>query len=294
MMNSFKITLKNLAGFINKIFMTLISLSRILLLSGFNSKLKRIKIESIDECYILGNGPSLKKDIYNKLGLLIGKNLIVVNNFASYELYEKLRPNLYVLTDPVYWRENSIRYEANLSILDKIIEKTTWKLFIFIPYDGYKKGLIKNKFEGNSLIEVVYYNTRAFDGFDFIRHFLYRKNLSMPTAKNVLLAAIYLSLNLGMKRTNLLGADHSWLTEITVGKDNQVYLIDKHFYDENIDKKPWLKIDGRRYLLHEILEDLSDVFRGYHELKLYGETLNADIVNLTQDSFIDAFKRGDF
>ena len=293
-MNAYQRTIKKLAGLISRLFMTLISLMRIYMLSGFRSKLKHINIESKDECYVLGNGPSLKKDINNKLGLLEGKNLMVVNNFASYDLYEKLRPNIYVLTDPGYWRENSVRYEANLSIFDKIIEKTKWKLYIIIPYEGYKKGLIRNKFREKKLIEVVYYNTQVFEGFDFIRHYLYKRNLSMPTAKNVLLAAVYLSLNLGMKRTNLLGADHSWLNEITVGKDNQVYLIDKHFYDEAVGKKPWQKISGDRYMLHEILKDLSDVFRGYHELRIYGETLNADIVNLTNDSFIDAFERADF
>ena len=51
----------------------------------------------------------------------------------------------------------------------------------------------------------------------------------MPFSQNVLVAAIYISLNLGYKNIYLLGADHSWAHDVSVNDDNQLCLNDRHF-----------------------------------------------------------------
>ena len=54
----------------------------------------------------------------------------------------------------------------------------------------------------------------------------------MPRPHNVLIPSIILSMRMGFKKIYLAGADHSWLKEIFVSEDNEVFLTQKHFYDE--------------------------------------------------------------
>lgn len=289
-----KIIIKKVIDFFYNVVDSVISIIKILLFSGFNPPIKNIKVDHKQECYIFGNGPSLKKDIEGKLNFYSKKKVIVVNDFVLSVLYEKLKPMFYVFADPAFWINNtteSIRSRRKL-VLNEIAKKTSWKIYVFVPYSGFKSGIFQEAFKDNKDIEILYYNSRGIKGFTFLRHFLYKLNLSMPSPNNVLIAATFISLNMGFKTTNLLGADHSWHENLIINEKNQVCLIDSHFNDINkINSKPWLKASGETYKMHEILTALSKTFKGYHELKLYGDTIDASLINLSSHSCIDAFKR---
>jgi len=91
----------------------------------------------------------------------------------------------------------------------------------------------------------------------------------------------------------LLGADHSWLTQISVDSDNKVLLNQKHFYDEDSSTaKQMHKNHGKgNRQLHEVLEKFYYSFQAYHLLQSYATTRGTFVANLTQDSFIDAFPK---
>jgi hypothetical protein len=121
---------------------------------------------------------------------------------------------------------------------------------------------------------------------------LYKSYLGGPPMKNVLIASIYLSINIGFKQINLLGSDHSWTSALIVNEMNQVCLADSHFYDkQSVKQKPLRHIYGSEYKMHEILRDFALMFEGYHVLNQYANYLGCRVYNKCQNSFIDAFER---
>jgi hypothetical protein len=101
-----------------------------------------------------------------------------------------------------------------------------------------------------------------------------------------------MSIAMGYKSIYLLGADHSWLSEITVTETNDALINQKHFYDS--DHSKGLPLDkggtGKRKL-HEILFKFMTAFKSYFEIEDYAKNRNVIIYNATKGSFIDAFKR---
>jgi len=280
----------------NDILNSLISIVKVVVLSGFYPKVKKIDLDNIEECYVLGNGPSLETAIKSDVKFFSKKHLMVVNNFALTDYYAELKPRFYIFADPSYWitDANTDVIELRDKIFDIILKKTSWKIHVLIPYDGFKKRILQDRLKENAFIKIVYYNSCSVEGFSFLKKNLYKQNLAMPGAQNVLIAAIFLSMNIGFKRIGILGADHSWIENMIVNFENQVCLTDRHFYDmHNSNVKPWLKISGEPYKMHEILHDLSNAFKRYHELKLYGDSIGVEIINFTKRSHIDAFKRKD-
>ena len=52
-------------------------------------------------------------------------------------------------------------------------------------------------------------------------HFFFSKGLAMPRPHNVLIPSIMNLAYLGYKELYIVGADHSWLSEITVNENNE-------------------------------------------------------------------------
>lgn len=246
-----------------------------------------------EECYILGNGPSLKNDI-DEIG--VSENIIAVNKFVISSEYEKYKPSFYVLADPVFWSDK-IEREDLIKLRDVVfqglIEKTTWNINVLIPTQSFKYTVIKNVFEVNNNINVLTYNETVATGFDGFKHYIYKIGLGMPHSQNVLVASIYCAIILGFKTINVLGADHSWHEEIFVNNQNEVCLRDKHFYDKSGVKsgKPWRKGNEEIFSMSELFDVLSKMFKGYEELESFSKSQGINILNLSSKSYVDAFKR---
>ena len=86
-MNKVRIFINLLMKFLLNLTTTFSSIIRIVLFSGFKPKIKSIDIDDKNECYILGNGPSLTVDIMNNIEFLSHKYIITVNFFVFSEVY---------------------------------------------------------------------------------------------------------------------------------------------------------------------------------------------------------------
>ncbi|NJK83306.1 MAG: hypothetical protein HC912_05290 [Saprospiraceae bacterium] len=114
----------------------------------------------------------------------------------------------------------------------------------------------------------------------------------MPRPHNVLIPALMISLNAGLKNIFIVGADHSWLEELTVNDKNEALLHQKHFYDQASSKQDYMYQLGKRpRRLHEILEKFMLSFKAYFDIKEYAISIGASIWNATPVSYIDAFER---
>lgn len=254
-----------------------------------------LPIKQNNDVVLIGNGPSFNQFLENHMDFLVDKDSMCVNEFANSDYYEQIRPSNYIIIDPAYFeREPDPAFRERVQRLeDNLNTKTDWEMTLFVPmsyknHKKYKEFNIKN-----SKITIYYYNNTVVDGFKFFKNIAYQYNLGAPAAQNVLVAGGYILVKLLYKNIYLVGADHSWHTEIKVDEENRLLLKDKHFYNTDPTYSPWKKdlITHELWKVHEIFYALGKMFEGYHELKDFSNIMNSKIYNLTKDSFIDAFEK---
>lgn len=276
-MKGIKNLLKGGAQIIIKIYNTIIWFVFQTIHYGFKNRLEKPKENEL--ITILGNGPSLREDI-NKIDFGKGQ-FCVVNYFLDSSLFNSLKPQYYLLADPVFFQSETM--------IESIVEKVHWEMQLFVPYIIWKKRFKKRTFEW---LKIIPYNDYSYQGFKCVKFWLYKKGWSMPTPQNVLVPSLFNAINMGYKEIRLYGADHSWTKSLCVTKDNVVCAIDSHFYDNKVSINPyWKGREGCYYKLYEFFRDLSKTFESYHQIREYAERVGSRIINCTEDSFIDAFDK---
>jgi hypothetical protein len=279
---------------INQLSDSILSLIRIMVLSKLKNK---INYEIKKELIIAGNGPSINETIKKNLNQFQNRKVLCVNMFCTSPYFEQLKPQHYVIVSPNMWGDKpDPRTVANKEKLwNEIGKKTTWHMNLYLPYEAKKTKKWKQQLGKNEKINIIYFNRTPIEGFEWFRHLIFRKGLGMPRPHNVIIPSIFLGINLGFKKIVLIGADHSWLPELTVNKKNEVLVRQKHFYDENLaTPEGMIKNNEGSRKLHEVLEKWMISFKSYFILKDYGNSRKVKIVNATPNSFIDAFDKVDF
>lgn len=288
--------LKTLHEQITLLYLSLFSILRILIFSRASRQIKRLKVGQNSECYILGNGPSLKQNILNDLDFIKTKELFVVNDFAKSKYFEILKPHYYVLLDPSYWDTNTYKelFDNCVVVLNTMIDKTKWPMYLIVPHEACHSDLLKNISLINKNITIVNFNSTSVTGFKWFRFISYRNFLGMPPVNNVVGACIFIAINMNYKEINLLGTDHSWTQDLMVNEKNHVCCVNPHFFDEEDGHYlPHKTVNGVYYSMHRLLRDYALMFEGYHTLRSYAESRKVIIFNRCKKSFIDAFERRD-
>lgn len=249
-----------------------------------------------DELCVLGNGPSLNDSLNESVQFIASRQSICVNEFIKSDYFNIIKPRYYVLLDPAYWMQDSTPEFKRLreSLFVRLSENVDWPLTIIIPAAGKNELNWKSIFNKNEFIDVFFLNVTSISGYEFVRHFLYKYQIGMPHAQNVLVAALYLGINMGYKRIYLFGADHSWHEDLFVNNDNIVCMKDKHFYDNgDIKAIPFLISHDSQEpsKFHEILLAFAKMFEGYHQIEAYAKYKKTNIYNASSKSSIDAFTR---
>ncbi len=271
----------------------IVSLIRIILLAKWNVKLEKPRHQ---ECVILANGPSLSQMIQEHAHFLQDKDLICVNHFPSTEYYQRFQPGLYVTSAPDLWLDDIDDFfvEQSNGLFKTMAANTQWPLAMHIPYESRKFRRWQTALRSNSDIKLVFYNNTPIEGWRWFRHLCFRLNLGMPRPHNVLIPCLTHAINMGYRRIYLWGADHSWLSEISVNDQNQVLINQKHFYDHQTSQgKPLDKRGVGQRNMPELLTKFVHAFNGYFVLKEYAESRGISIINATPGSYIDAFERVD-
>ena len=182
---------------------------------------------------IIGNGPSLNKTIEQYEKQIQQADSIMVNFSARTPLYERIRPNYYMVADPGFLYDVTVAESVELLIND-IIMKTSWPLVMLMP-DTFKKWKACEKLLKNQNIKILFFNThmqRKLTLWD--KFYAWDKNLISPPAQTVIATCIWLSLYWGYSETYLVGADTSFIRDIYIGQnDNILYTIDTHYYNNN-------------------------------------------------------------
>lgn len=259
---------------------TLLSAVKIFLQSKRVEKPQKVCRNS--EIVVLGNGPSLRSLIEAKRDFFSGKSLLAVNYAVLSDYYTELKPDYYLVADPVFFFQ-----EAHCNkLFDALAEKTDWELELYLSVHARKSTMWQSKLAARPNIRVHYFNMTPVEGFRWFTHLAFRKGWGTPRPRNVLIPSIMTALRMPFHTIYVAGADHSWMKEIWVNEDNVVMEDLNHFYD---------KKGAERYVsdrhLHDLLMSMYIAFKSYHIIRSYAESIGKQIYNVTEGSYIDAFDR---
>lgn len=248
---------------------------------------KRMLSPQAKKIKIFGNGPSLKNEALN---IKDDCDYCCVNHSLMSDFFFKIKPKYFITVDPLFVGEYLNKHNECVSRLLDV----NWKMIWFVSYDSF--ALAKSLVKSNDNILVKWHPSGLKLGMKigWLRNCIFRYGMAAPPAQNVLVAAIYDLLMDGYKQIELYGVEHSWLNLLSVDKENRVCLKDVHFYDnKEVQLKPWYRVDGEIFDMPNLLSTLAITFGAYHDLQRFSTYIGGiEIVNMTPNSFIDAFKRG--
>lgn len=234
---------------------------------------------------ILGNGPSLNTTIAGYRDVLKSTPTMAVNFFANTPVFTELKPRYYILVDPLFFGsegENFQKLNENLAAVD-------WRMTLIVPVKY--QGKVASTILANSHIDILTVNAVAIEGWRWLTDMAYTTGLGMPRPRNVLIPAIMAAVQMGYKKIFVVGADHSWMSSISVNDNNEVVSVQPHFYKEDEKEVKRIRTDYLRYPLHEIVHSFYVAFKSYHDIRRYADRHGVEIFNSTPGSFIDAFPR---
>lgn len=235
---------------------------------------------------ILGNGPSLRRNLDEDMDLLGSMDTLAVNFAANAPEFQSLRPTYYLLADPHFF--DKAGSDPNVARLVENLNGVDFPMQLFIP----AKARGHARLFGNPNLSVGFFNFLAAEGFGAFEDYAFDRRLGMPRPRNVLVPSIMTGIWLGYRKIYLLGADHSWLRTLTVNDRNEVVSVQPHFYKEDDMEQTRVTQEYLRHPLHEVLESMMIAFRSYHRIQRYAAARGVEVINATPGSMIDAFPRG--
>lgn len=236
---------------------------------------------------ILGNGPSLNDSLANHLDFIKQSDIFCVNLFAISPFYTQLKPNNYLLLDDAFLDINHER--ASLAI-KHLVADTTWAVNLYVPYKFKKSHYFIENISKNSNLKPFYFNYVIFEGYDWLRFWIYKQELAMPQCQNVLVALLFRCINLGYEQIYLLGADHTWHETLRLNQDNKLILTDTHFYGQKDYDVGSTMPQNKSYLAAQFLS-LHKAFKGYEVLARYAKHQKTKIINASERSYVDVFEK---
>lgn len=237
---------------------------------------------------VMGNGPSLAGMVDNQADAWRSMDKMAVNFAASAPQFFTLKPEYYILADPLLFSEGKIE---SVDAFWTDILRTSWPMTMLVP--ARQLGAAKKRVAANGHISVRSYNPVGVTGWQWLQDLAYGSALGMPRPRNVLIPAIMAGIALGYNKIYLAGTDHSWLKNISVNADNQVVSTFEHFYKESEHEARRVEKLATKSRLHEFLESLAVAFGSYHAIARYAAKAGVEVVNATPGSYIDAFPRGE-
>jgi hypothetical protein len=260
---------------------------------------------------IIGNGPSAQAqlDAWSAQGQS-PLPLMAVNMMARSPYFEALKPAYYLLADGAFFNFNAETFEnaalhphcqrhEGYQQTQQLINETWQALLqtehaitLFIP-QLYRKSWIIQQAKLCSNLHIAVYNYTVTRGFEWFENRLYTMGLGSPQSQNVINSCIFQAINAGFHELYLIGVDNNFHRNIKVRNDNQVVVVDDHFYEVGQKETPLKHDDALNtpVRMHEFFGNLHKAFWAHHRLAKYAAYRRVKVYNSTPDSFIDAYER---
>lgn len=235
-------------------------------------------------CFILGNGPSLKKQDLSQISNDI---VFTVNMLPKSPSYSLLRNDFHVMLDPFIFKFNLNKKEdrEKLEFIKKI-NKTDNHPICFLPYKA--KNII-DELGLSKCLKISYLDI----GGDFYEGYKDDIDLTknIPGFYNVVQFAIVIAIYMGFKEVYLLGCDMTGYEQISVLEGKKVEL---HVYEMNENEKKAIKNTHTQLEPEEFFRGFYRTFADYRRLREYAERRGTYIYNATAGGVLEAFVRVDY
>lgn len=279
------------------LFVDLLNLLRLLLNRAFQKNIMNIsllKLFTNENCILIGNGPSLANDIDTVFHTRKGRSLYSVNYFALSEYFDVLKPDIYIMTDPIFWRTdiNDDFKRDNYNLFSKF-ENVDWKMLIVSPFEGYP--FISSSLKSNPNLSFLWVKS---NGSHFFNKQIYARSIqthiSTPIFQNVMILTLWLCLMSGAKKIEMYGVDFSGFKDYEVDQsNNQINSKSSHFYkNTKAQSNATNKYNNvRQKMMHDRLHQSTIAFRQMYLLSLVARFMNIIVLNRSSFSFLDSFHR---
>jgi len=231
-----------------------------------------------ERCFILGSGPSIKKEDLKPL-----KNEIVfaLNNFYVHKDFDIImsgnKPKYY-MTAPVHSPQTETEWKEWFSDMEKYVPKTTTMLlglnsykenikYIFDKYGLFKEHKIYWYYTGVNVNEYYQFNKKDIE----ITNMIW-------SANTVSIYALIFAIYMGFDEIYLLGMDHNNICfKKNVGR----------FYKKAIHQRN--KIEGNHYNLDYKRNKFLNTYFLWKKYIILKKVTKVNITNLSNDSLLDVF-----
>jgi hypothetical protein len=248
-------------------------ISRDYLLREYGSLIKRNEIfrdrHKGQRCFVIGNGPSLKKQ---DLAPLANEITLVTNSFYLHPIVgEQWQPSYYFFSDPAYFNDSPVF--AGYETLTSRIRCAPF----FVPHFA-RDFLVTTK----ALPPKRTYFVAAWSGLEK-ESWRAKPDLTnvTPGMQTVVQLAIMAAMYMGCSQVYLLGLDHDWLSH---GGEHV------NFYSEHdAENQPAGNINGWEY--KPLMESVLVMWQIYEGLERSACAEGIKIINATRGGFLDVFER---
>lgn len=221
-----------------------------------------------NRCFVLGNGPSLKKQ---DISLLKNEITFVMNAFWKHPVINRdWQPNYYCLADPLFF-DGSESMNKFFQSLKKNIKNS-----IFIVPNNAKKIIEEQKLLPDDRTYYVEFEAnRKFENIDLTNQ--------IPSVQSTSQLAIETAIYMGCSPIYLLGLDHDWLAHRG---------MERHFYQgKTIEDHLIAHGDLSKSRYKDELEACLRLWQKYEKLLDLADKKGINIYNATEGGFLDAFPR---
>ena len=228
-----------------------------------------------ERCFILGNGPSLRKV---KLSSLKDEFVFTVNNFSQVKNYENVKTNVHLWTDMAFFNFSDVQKYDKKLLIENYLDIARQEPICFVPNEAYgfmEEYKLEEKLNLHylSILDLISEDNKLyFDISDYITGF-----------NTVVQYAIVIAVYMGFKEIYLLGCDSTNILSV-INCALNVSNYNMHAYD-NDDV-------NRRY--KELLGNLSmtEIFYGQYLLFLgYKRLYEAKLINCSDNTIINEIPR---
>jgi len=223
-------------------------------------------------CFVIGNGPSLKKQ---ELSPLADEITLVTNSFYVHPIVgDSWQPAFYFLSDPQYF-DGAGDFTAEFAAITSKIKSAP----LFVPSYAHEflsqsNGLPAGRTYYVAVGAVRLEHTNELPDFTTVT----------PGVQTVVQLAIMAAMFMGCSPIYLMGLDHDWLSH---GGE------DLHFYsDAEADAQPDGHVGPWTYL--SLMGAMTTMWQVYVMLKKVADAAGIEIFNCTQGGFLDVFKRAKY
>ncbi len=249
-----------------------------------NVKLKQ-RFADRERCFIIGNGPSLKKQ---NLLLLKGEITFACNFFNLHPQAAEIAPTFYCFGDANTFFAKSINDDLEIDRSEwfsDIVRKNPHAEFI-VPYMAKEIIAKKGWFQSQPLWYVLQRGIAT-----ELNQASAELDRAIPNGMGTVAAiAIPAALFMGFKKIYLLGCDCNWFVQAMVKEDFAQECA--HFYDRN----PYIKRESTLtdFGMEIEFKCLSDHFKSLRLLRELAQTKGQEIWNATDGGLLDVFPRISF